>query len=57
MNDLVRAHSVAILACSSVGTCIIGLAAYVLPILQVVAVVLSITLSVLGLRAYFKAKK
>ena len=45
-----------LLTCSSVGTCIIGLAVYVLPILQVVAVLLSITLSILGLRAWFKAR-
>jgi hypothetical protein len=30
---------------------------YVLPTLQLVAVILSITLSVLGLRAWFKARK
>lgn len=43
--------------CTSTATCIIGLISWVLPILQVVAVALSITLSILGLRAYFKAKK
>lgn len=46
-----------LLTCSSVGTCIIGLAVYVLPVLQVVAVILSITLSALGLKAWWDSRK
>jgi hypothetical protein len=46
-----------IYTCSSVGTCIAGLALYVLPILQVVAVLMSITLSYLGLKTYFENKR
>jgi hypothetical protein len=45
-------------ACGSSGACIIGIVShYVLPTLQLVAVLLSITLSALGLRSYFKDKK
>lgn len=45
------------LTCSSVGTCILGLAAIALPILQVIAVLMSITLSYFGLKTYFENRR
>ena len=44
-------------ACGSAGACIIGVAHVVLPVLQVVAVLLSITLSVLGLKTWWTNRK
>jgi hypothetical protein len=45
-------------SCGSAGTCIMGIIShYVLPTLQLVAVLLSITLSVLGLKAWFQSRK
>jgi hypothetical protein len=50
--------SVELYACGSAGTCIMGIVShYVLPTLQLVAVLLSITLSILGLKAWFQARK
>lgn len=50
-------HKLGILTCSSIGTCIIGLIGWLLPLLQLVAVMLSITLSILGIKAWYQARK